>query len=136
MNEQSIQEVENRTLDLCRAIVSLPEFEGLFAKLSAFESDDAIGLQYQSLNQLAHLLQERQHAGLPVSDSEAEQFESLRQAFLGKTVAQDFLVAQEHVQKIQSTVFRLLTKTFEVGRVPVAEDFFGECCSSSGCGCG
>ena len=46
---------------------------------------------------------------------------------------QDFLAAQKELEAMQKLVYPMLTKTFELGRVPVEEDFLNDQCDSS-CG--
>jgi hypothetical protein len=41
--------------------------------------------------------------------------------------------AQEEIQKIQHQIMRLVTKTFEVGRLPTEDDFYEETCNAT-CG--
>ncbi len=135
MQTISLSEIEAKTLELCEAIVTQPSFAPLFKKLESFMSDEAAKYQFQSINDLGQLLQQKQSSGLSVEDHEVAEFETLRDNFMSNSVARDFLDAQEEVQKIQSTIYKQLAKTFELGRVPTPEDFAGDCCSSNGCGC-
>jgi len=135
MQTAALSAVEIKTLELCQAIVEQPGFPEMFANLAAFMADESAKYQFQSINDLAQLLQEKQANGLQITDTEIAEFESLRGDFMSKSVASNFLEAQEKVQQIQSSIYKQLAKTFELGRVPTADDFANECCSSSGCGC-
>ena len=127
--------IEAKTLELGEANVDQPNIAALFAKLDCLMADEAAKFQFQSINDLGQLLQQKQAAGLAVEDHEVAEFETLRDQFMSNAVARDFLDAQEEVQKIQSAIYKQLAKTFQVGRIPTADDFANECCSSNGCGC-
>lgn len=134
MQATCLNPIESKTLELCQAIVDQADFQGLFQSLNAFMQDEGLKYQFQSINDLGSLLQQKQSSGLEVTSHDIAEFESLRERFLGNEVARNFLQAQEEIQKIQSGIHRQLSKTFEIGRVPTPEDFADECCSS-GCGC-
>ena len=67
--------------------------------------------------------------------NEVAVFEQERVTFLNNPVARGFLDAQEEMQQIQESIGRYVHKTFELGRVPAAEDFPSSHCGPS-CGCG
>ena len=52
---------------------------------------------------------------------------------LNNPVAKGFLDAQQQMQRVQSSVTKYVTKTFELGRVPEPDDF-NTC--GHGCSCG
>ena len=126
---------EQKTRELCQAIIDRPDFPELRRKMDAFMNDESAKFQYQMLNERGQMLQSKQQQGLPLTDEEIAQFEALRDTFTQNTVATGFLDAQQEIQKIHDAVNQHLSKTFELGRVPTAEDFSSGCCSSSGCGC-
>ena len=134
MDKQALLAIEQKTQELCGVIVQQEGFSHLFGRLQSFLEDEGLKFRYQSLNDLGHLLQQKQASGLEVTVSEIELFEKQREEFLANPVAVDFLKAQEEVQQFQSVVFRQISKMLEVGRVPVPDDFSGECCDSQ-CGC-
>jgi cell fate (sporulation/competence/biofilm development) regulator YlbF (YheA/YmcA/DUF963 family) len=134
MNKQALSEIEQKTLELCQVIANQEGFAELCGKLKAFLSDESLKFRFQSLNDLSHLFQQKQAAGLEITPDEAELFERQREQFIQNPIALNFLGAQEEVQQLQSVVFRQISKMWEVGRVPVEEDFAGECCNSQ-CGC-
>jgi cell fate (sporulation/competence/biofilm development) regulator YlbF (YheA/YmcA/DUF963 family) len=80
-------------------------------------------------------LQHKQQMGLPLDGGEIAEFEKNREALLNNPVATNFLTAQQQMHKIQESVMQYVSKTFELGRVPEAEDFPAEGCGPS-CGCG
>jgi hypothetical protein len=85
------------------------------------------------VNDRAQLLQQKQSSGLPITPEEMTEFDVLRDSVLSKPVAADFLLAQDELQGLQKLFYPMLAKTFEVGRVPVADDFLNDCCNQ-GCG--
>jgi hypothetical protein len=73
--------------------------------------------------------------GLPLDNEEITAFEKNRDILLGSAVAREFLEAQQQMHKLQESVMQYVGKTFELGRVPAAEDFdTGNCGPSCGCG--
>ena len=126
--------VEQKTRELCDAIVHSPGFPEMFRKLDAFMNDEHAKFEFQMVNERAQLLHEKQSAGVPVTPEEMEAFEALRASVLSKEIARDFLEAQDQLQSLQKVFYPMLAKTFEVGRVPVPDDFLNDCCNQ-GCGC-
>ncbi len=124
--------VIQKTQELCQSLMELPNFAELRRKVDAFMGDELAKYSYQMLSERSQLLQEKQAAGATITDEEIAQYEVLRDTFMKNTVATSFMEAQKEIQQLQETVNQYFTKTFELGRVPKAEDF--ECCSSS-CGC-
>jgi hypothetical protein len=53
---------------------------------------------------------------------------------LGNPVARGFLDAQEELHEIQSSIHKHISKTIELGRLPVAADLEEGSCGH-GCGC-
>jgi cell fate (sporulation/competence/biofilm development) regulator YlbF (YheA/YmcA/DUF963 family) len=125
--------IEQKTRELCEAIVQHPEFSEMFRKLDAFMTDELVKFEFQMVNDRAQLLQQKQSAGLPITPEEISDFEALRDSVLSKPVAAEFLVAQDQVQSLQKLFYPMLAKTFEIGRVPVPDDFLNDCCNE-GCG--
>ena len=85
------------------------------------------------LNDRSALLQQKQQAGVEIKEEEIVEFEKLREEFMANSVATNFLEAQEEVQQVQDRINQIITKTFEIGRVPNQDDFdfcsdgFGDC---------
>jgi cell fate (sporulation/competence/biofilm development) regulator YlbF (YheA/YmcA/DUF963 family) len=125
-----------RTLDLCQAIAEQPDFIATKERFDAFLSDESLKFRYQQLNEMGQLLQMKQADGLELKPEEIAQFETLREDFLGNPVAQQFLDAQQQMQKLHQTIGKMVDKTFELGRPPTDEELQEGGCCGGGCGCG
>lgn len=125
--------VEAQTLELCKALVHEPEFPDLYRKVERYLADVGAQFQLNQLQEVNQLLQHKQSMGAELSAEEIEHYEKIRQTVVESEVIRDFLDAEEKIQSIQNRIHRFLMKTFEVGRVPIADDFFEETCNS-GCG--
>jgi cell fate (sporulation/competence/biofilm development) regulator YlbF (YheA/YmcA/DUF963 family) len=79
-------------------------------------------------------LQQKQQFGVPMDNAEVAAFEQDREQLLNSAVAREFLEAQQQMHQIQESVMQYVGKTFELGRVPMDEDFSSGGCGSS-CGC-
>jgi len=126
--------VLQKTRDLCQSILDQPDYRQIRSRLDAFMSNEAARNQYQLVMEKGDALQQKQQFGTPMDNNEIVEFEKNREELLGNSVARDFLEAQQQMHKIQETVMQHVSKTFELGRVPTAEDFSSESCGS-GCGC-
>jgi cell fate (sporulation/competence/biofilm development) regulator YlbF (YheA/YmcA/DUF963 family) len=126
--------VRQKTLELCETIVRQAEFQSIRQRVEAFMADSAAQRQYQSLNEKGRALHERQHEGMPLDAREIAAFDSERDAFLSNPVAKGFIDAQEEMHELQQGVQQLVTKTFELGRIPSEEDLQEGSCGQ-GCGC-
>jgi len=126
--------VQQKTLELCQAIVEQPEFQEMRRQIDAFMRDESAKSQYQSVLEQGEMLQHKQQMGSPLSNDEIAAFEKDRDAFVKNPVARGFLDAQQQVQRVQESVGQLVAKTFELGRVPTDDDLAGGNCGS-GCGC-
>jgi hypothetical protein len=71
---------------------------------------------------------------LELAAAEISAFDKEREAFFSNPVGNGFVDAQEAMHHIQEEVNQFVSKTFELGRVPSAEDLEGGSCGS-GCGC-
>jgi cell fate (sporulation/competence/biofilm development) regulator YlbF (YheA/YmcA/DUF963 family) len=126
--------VRQKTVELCETIVRQPQFQSIRQRVETFMADTAAQRQYQSLSEKGQSLHERQHQGLPLDGNDIAAFDSERDAFLKNPVAKGFIDAQEEMHELQQEVQQFVTKTFELGRVPSAEDLQGGSCGA-GCGC-
>jgi len=123
-----------KTRDLCQTLVEQPEFLQIRQRIDAFMSDESAKTLYQTVMEKGDDLQQKQQMGMPLDQKEIVTFEQNREKLLSLAVARDFLNAQQEMHKIQESVMQFVGKTFELGRVPTAEDLpSGEC--GSGCGC-
>lgn len=130
-------EIARKTTELCEAILNEPEFQRLRGHINAFLEDDAARGQYDTLSLKGQMLQQKQQMGMPLSEEEIGEFNTLRDGLLANVVAKNFLDAQQEVSSIQDFIMKRVTKTFELGRLPTIDDMDdGGCCSSDGgCGC-
>jgi len=133
-NIENGETVRQKTRELCQAIVAAPEFQNIRRSVESFMSDAAAQLQYQNLSEKGRQLHMKQEQGLPLDGREIAAFDSEREAFFRNPVAKDFVDAQQQMHQMQEEVAHFVTKTFELGRVPSAEDMDGGSCGH-GCGC-
>ncbi len=126
--------VIQKTKELCRIILEQTGVRALRQDIETFMANDQARGQYESLMNQGEALHEKQHAGVKLSESEIAAFESQRESFLNNPVARGFLDAQEEMQKLQQSVTRYVSKTFELGRVPEESDLESGSCGH-GCGC-
>jgi cell fate (sporulation/competence/biofilm development) regulator YlbF (YheA/YmcA/DUF963 family) len=128
--------VTQKTKELCQAILDQPEFKSMRQKIETFMADEKTRSQYDALMVKGQTLQQKQQSGLPLDGAEVNDFEQLRESFLGNPIARGFLDAQEDMHKMQQTVSQMVSKTFELGRVPEESDLDSGCCGGGGGGCG
>jgi cell fate (sporulation/competence/biofilm development) regulator YlbF (YheA/YmcA/DUF963 family) len=126
--------VENKTRELCEAIVEHIQTGGIKQRIDTFLADTSARGQYESLMNKGQALQEKQHGGQTLEPAEISAFEKDRDALLKNPVAAGFLDAQEEMHELQHLVQKHVGKTIELGRVPAAEDLAGGSCGH-GCGC-
>ena len=126
--------VQQKTRELCQAIVDQPDFQAMRRQVEAFLSDETAKTQYQTVMEKGELLQHKQNMGAPLSNDEITEFEKERDALVNNPVARGFLDARQQMQKVQESVGQFVAMTFELGRTPTEEDLNGGSCGS-GCGC-
>jgi cell fate (sporulation/competence/biofilm development) regulator YlbF (YheA/YmcA/DUF963 family) len=128
--------IKKSTEQLCESIVNQKGFPELYKKIEAFIGDEKLKYEYDQLNNTGMLLQQKQEAGLEISEEEIAVFEKMRDEVLSNPVASGFLEAQDEVQQLQDKIHQVIAKSFEIGRVPGQEDF--DFCSDGfgDCGCG
>jgi cell fate (sporulation/competence/biofilm development) regulator YlbF (YheA/YmcA/DUF963 family) len=133
--DDGIALIEQKTLELCEAIVASKGFPDMFRKMDAFMGDEGLKFRFQQVNDLGRLLHDKQSHGLELKGDEIEQFESLRSELMSSAIVRDFLAAQDKVQQLHSIVAKFLDKTLELGRIPEWDDVQSGCCNTGGCGC-
>ena len=133
-NVQAGDMVLQKTRELCAAIVQAPQFQSIRRQMDSFMADAGAQAQYESLSEKGRLLHQKQHQGLELAAAEISAFETEREAFFRNPAGKGFAEAQEAMQHIQDEVNQFVSKTFELGRVPSAEDLEGGSCGP-GCGC-
>ena len=126
--------------DLCEAIAADSECQALFADIETFLGDDEARLAFESVQQSGQELNQKQQAGLALSESEVAAFEEARAGLLANPVASGFLQAKQTLETLQGSVGRMVGMTMELGRVPTPEDIAqadgGGCCGGEGGGGG
>ena len=127
--------LETNTTELCEAILQEIQSGGIRQRIDTFLSDATARGAYESLMSRGQALQEKQHHGQPLDPTEIATFEKDRDALLANPVAAGFLDAQEEMHELQSTVKKMVGKTIELGRIPLAEDLAEGGSCGSGCGC-
>ena len=123
-----------KTRELCESIVQQPEFQSIRQQVDSFMADPKAQQMYESLSEKGRHLQHKQQQGLQLAPAEISAFDAEREAFFGNPVAKGFVDAQEVMQHMQEEIQQYVSKTFELGRVPTAEDLEGGSCGH-GCGC-
>ena len=123
-----------KTRELCQIIIEQPEFQGIRRRIDSFMTNEEAKTIYQTVVERGDQLQQKQQMGLPLTDEEVAAFETQRETLVNHPIARSFLDAQQEMHKLQETVGQYVAKTFELGRVPEAEDFSAGSCGSS-CGC-
>ncbi len=136
LNEQDTP-VILKTRELCEALVAQDSYKAMKAKLDAFMNDTQAQSLYQELSDKQSMLVQKQESGTELTEEEIRDFEDQRERLLLHPVAGGFVEAQQGFEELRDTVVRYVTKAFELGRVPTAEDVKpqGGCCGG-GCGGG
>lgn len=133
---QTDDAVRQKTLDLCETIVRQPKFVSIRERVESFMANPRAQQQYQSLSEKGRALHECQHQGLALDTNEVAAFDRERDAFLSNPIAKNFIEAQEEMHELQQEVQLIVSKTFELGRVPSEADLQPEDGSCGhGCGC-
>src|SRR5438552_4097868 len=126
--------IVQKTKELCQSILDHPEFQSLRNNIDVFMSDEIAKNEYQNLLEQGDMLNHKQHQGVHLSQDEISQYEAQRDKVVNNPVAAAFIQAQQEVHEIQESINKYLSKTFELGRVPAAEEMDGGGCGH-GCGC-
>ncbi len=125
---------EEKILELCQTIADHKDFKEMCGSINKFMEDEKGKYEFQMLNEMGSLLQQKQQVGGEVTEEEIGRFEALRDSVTGNEEAMKFMASQEKVQKMQDHILRHIQKTFELGRVPTDEEMQdGMCCD---CTCG
>jgi cell fate (sporulation/competence/biofilm development) regulator YlbF (YheA/YmcA/DUF963 family) len=126
--------IVQKTRELCQTILDHPDFQTMRKDIDVFMSNETAKSDYQLLVEKSEELNQKQHQGVRLSQDEIAAYESQRERVVNNPVAAGFIRAQQEVHGIQESVNKFLSKTFELGRVPSAEDLDGGSCGH-GCGC-
>jgi cell fate (sporulation/competence/biofilm development) regulator YlbF (YheA/YmcA/DUF963 family) len=126
--------VIQRTRDLCQAIVDQPDYQAIRRRIMAFQTDDTALAQYNSLGEKQAALQRKQEEGVEPTDAEINDFERDREAFFRNPVAGGFIEAQQELHEVKKAITQLVSRTFELGRVPRPDECqTGSCCEDCCC---
>ena len=126
--------IMGKTRELCQTIVDQPEFKDLRRRIEAFLSNEQAKTQYQQVAEKSEMLQHKQQMGATLDNAEIMEFEKHREALVNNPVARAFIEAQQEMHQVQQAVSQLVSKTFELGRLPTEDDMSGGSCGH-GCGC-
>ena len=123
---------EEKTKELCGALLEDPKLKAAFSDIEAFLSNDIAKEAFSSMQEKGQELQGKQQAGIELTAGEVEEFNKLREGVEGNKEASDFLAAQELMHEVQTSVNTWIGMTMELGRVPTEEDFkaSGESCGT------
>ena len=122
-----------KTRELCVALAGSPEFMAIRGRIERFSTDTDARMQFELVNRKGAQLEEKQQSGADISEAEVADFEKLRDSLLANEVAREFLEAREEMIALQEGVQQWVSKTFELGRTPSADEMGGSC--GPGCGC-
>jgi len=123
-----------KTRELCQAILDHGDFQEVRRNIDAFMADEKARDAYESLMEKGESLNHKQQQGVTLNPEEIADFESHRESVLNNPVSRAFLDAQQEMHKVQESVGKYVSKTFELGRLPTEEDLSGGGCGE-GCGC-
>lgn len=120
---------DGKIRELCQTLVDHKDFQTWVGNIKGFMEDEKAKFEYQMLNELGGMLQQKQAMGAEITDEEAGKFESLRESFTNNEAAMAFVKTQERLQLMQDHILRYVQRTFEVGHVPTEEEMEeGMCC--------
>ena len=126
--------IEEKTRELCQAIIDQPEMISIRKRIDTFLSDPGARGQYEAVMSKGQALQEKQARSQPLESAEIADFEKHRDALMKNSIARGFLGAQEELHEMQHFIQKSISKTIELGRVPTEGDFDNGSCGH-GCGC-
>ena len=127
-------QVNQKTKELCQAILDQPEMPSIRQRIDAFMADEPTRALYDGLMTKGQALQQKQQMSLPLTGEEISDFEQHREALLNNPVARGFMDAQEELHQVQESIQQYVIKTLELGRVPSEEEMDSGSCGH-GCGC-
>ena len=123
-----------KTKELCQTILVQPEFTAIRRRVDTFLANEEAKAQFQALNEKGEFLHHKQHQGVNLTPAEIADFEKEREKVLANPLVRGFLDAQQEMHKIEESITQYVSKTFELGRLPEADDFEAGSCGPS-CGC-
>lgn len=124
-----------KTRELCQTILDQPEMTHLRKNVDTFLAHEDSISQYRSLVELSDTLNKRSAQGETLTQEELDDFDRRREELMDNPIARGFMDAQKSMQGVQEKVNRYLSKTFELGRIPEAEELECGSCDNHSCGC-
>jgi cell fate (sporulation/competence/biofilm development) regulator YlbF (YheA/YmcA/DUF963 family) len=123
---------EDKTKELCEALLEDPKLKSAFADIEKFLEDDVAKEAFAAMQEKGQDLQAKQQAGIELTAGEVEEFNKMRDAVEANQTASGFLSAQEEMHQVQTSVNTWIGMTMELGRVPTEADFkeSGESCGT------
>jgi cell fate (sporulation/competence/biofilm development) regulator YlbF (YheA/YmcA/DUF963 family) len=126
--------VQQKTVELCQAILDQPDFQSIRKRIDDFQANDQAQSLYRILNEKREHLEGKQQNGQSLTSEEIADFEKQRDEFLANSVAMAFMDAQQEIHQVRSSISKYVSRTFELGRLPKAEDMKCESCGNKhGC---
>lgn len=138
LNAQDTPVIE-KTKELCETLLAQDSYSRLKGQLDAFVNDSEAQQMYQALSEKQSELVQKQEQSGNLTEEEIKAFEDQRERLLMHPVAGGFVEAQQGFEELRDTIVRYVTKSFELGRVPTADEVApkqGGCCGGGGGGCG
>jgi len=135
LNQAQEETVLAKTRELCQAILDQPPVAQACQQVTVFMDDPQARALYEDIMTRGQAMQEKQQGGATLAPLEISEFEGRRDQLLANPVARGFLDARELMHGLHHKINEHVSKMFELGRVPTAEDFESGCCGGGG-GCG
>ena len=88
---------EDKTKELCEALLEDPKLKSAFADIEKFLGDDVAKEAFSSMQEKGQELQAKQQAGIELTAGEVEEFNKLREGVEANESASGFLSAQEEM---------------------------------------
>ncbi|MEM9445372.1 MAG: YlbF family regulator [Verrucomicrobiota bacterium] len=125
--------IKDKLVDLCQGIMDQPEFSEFNEAISSFSEDEEAQDLLSELTDLGAELRQMQSQGYQLPEDKTSAYDVLREKAQAHPICKPFMDAQSHIHSIQQTVMQHIAKTYELGRLPEADDF--SCGCGTGCGC-
>jgi cell fate (sporulation/competence/biofilm development) regulator YlbF (YheA/YmcA/DUF963 family) len=122
-----------KTRELCEALLQDSRFRDSRRQIEGFLADEAAQEQYRNVSERGRTLRDKQTQNLTLTETEIDEFEKMRFDLLNNPVAQNFIELQGQMNEVQDGINKMISKAFELGRVPGEEDL---ACSDQSCGSG
>ncbi len=135
MNAAIAPAIASQLEALCAAIAADAEVKAARDQAETFLADEQATALYRDVMNLGRSLEQRHRSGQKLDPAEVSKFQDLQDQADAHEGIQSFVAAQDLLQEIANQVNGFVTKTLEKGRVPSAEEVFGQGGCGEGCGC-